>query len=403
MTDYLIRPRDPLMFRDGRPFAADPGASAESLPMPYPSTLAGALRTLAGGLTGSGWDKALATKVHALKVKGPLLAAAKTQDDWQTYLPAPADALVCTGSVSGGRRVMRLSPWRAFPGGCNPAVFRQVNGKVQFTGGAQLPLKVVKVEDENKPERGFDWWSLHDLTAWLSGADRAEVPKDVLAHPPKEDRTHVGIDGETLASKEGMLFTTESVALNDWARDAIPARALIARVEGWKTLPDSFFTPGGERRLASLQKTDIWPGFPEKLREVAEKGVKLLKLQLVTPAPFSTGWKPEWVDPQNLNAKVPIGIKDGKNIFLEKKLRLVSACVPRRQAVSGYSRMGPKAARYLAPAGSVYFFEVVGDEPVTVQEMEQLWLTSVCESPNDRGDGFGLAVPGVWRYAEGEE
>ena len=40
---------------------------------------------------------------------------------------------------------------------------------------------------------------------------------------------------------------------------------------------------------------------------------------------------------------------------------------------------------------------------MTVQEMEQLWLTSVCESPNDRGDGFGLAVPGVWRYAEGEE
>jgi CRISPR-associated protein Cmr3 len=77
--------------------------------------------------------------------------------------------------------------------------------------------------------------------------------------------------------------------------------------------------------------------------------------------------------------------------------------VPRRQAVSGHSQTGPKAARYLAPAGSVYFFEVVGDEPVTVQEMEQLWLTSVCESPNDRGDGFGLAVPGVWRYAEGEE
>ena len=48
MSLWLIVPRDPLIFRDGKPFTATPGERSNSLGFPFPSTLAGAVRTLVG-------------------------------------------------------------------------------------------------------------------------------------------------------------------------------------------------------------------------------------------------------------------------------------------------------------------------------------------------------------------
>ncbi|HZQ09120.1 MAG TPA: type III-B CRISPR module-associated Cmr3 family protein, partial [Anaerolineae bacterium] len=57
MSVWLIEPRDPLIFRDGRPFNPTPGARAISLPFPYPSTLAGAVRTRVGQNENGVFDK----------------------------------------------------------------------------------------------------------------------------------------------------------------------------------------------------------------------------------------------------------------------------------------------------------------------------------------------------------
>ena len=233
MTDYLIRPRDPLMFRDGRPFAADPGASAESLVMPFPPTLAGALRSLAGQAGGEPWGQSLRTRVYDLKLKGPLLAAAKTQDDWQTYLPAPADAVVCTDSRSGERQVMRLFPWREFSGGCNPAFFRQVNGKeneVQFADDRLLPLKV---ESEHKPERGFDWWSLGDVAVWLSVVHGAMAGTDASNRVYQIVALALTVAAVVAAGTRAMIGTSRGQR----ARAASPRSALP-----------------GERRASSLTR-----------------------------------------------------------------------------------------------------------------------------------------------------
>ena len=42
----LIEPRDPVIFRDGKPFAL--GLSARSIGFPMPSTVIGAIRTRCG-------------------------------------------------------------------------------------------------------------------------------------------------------------------------------------------------------------------------------------------------------------------------------------------------------------------------------------------------------------------
>lgn len=48
MELWIIEPRDPLIARDGRPFGPYPGARARPLNFPFPSTIAGGLRTRAG-------------------------------------------------------------------------------------------------------------------------------------------------------------------------------------------------------------------------------------------------------------------------------------------------------------------------------------------------------------------
>jgi CRISPR-associated protein Cmr3 len=48
MTVWIMEPHDPLLVRDGRPFGSNPGARARSLLFPFPSTIAGGMRTRAG-------------------------------------------------------------------------------------------------------------------------------------------------------------------------------------------------------------------------------------------------------------------------------------------------------------------------------------------------------------------
>ena len=95
MSVWLIQPRDPLVFRDGKPFNATPGARAKSLPFPYPSVLAGGVRTRAGQDETGRFDSRQIDRLLQLNIRGPILVALDEAEDvkgW--YFPAPADSLV---------------------------------------------------------------------------------------------------------------------------------------------------------------------------------------------------------------------------------------------------------------------------------------------------------------------
>jgi CRISPR-associated protein Cmr3 len=109
-------------------------------------------------------------------------------------------------------------------------------------------------------------------------------------------------------------------------------------------------------------------------------------MMLATPAIFSKGWLPGWIDEASLTGIVP-----GTNLLT----RLVSAVVGRWTAVSGWNhagKHGPKPLRRMAPEGSVYFFERLGGSV----EWEKLWLRSVCDDERNRNDGFGVTLWGAW-------
>jgi CRISPR-associated protein Cmr3 len=377
MQTIRLRGIDPLLFRDGRPFSDELGAQrADSLPVPYPGVIAGAVRTAVGNASGWDWKNGGPARAQALSVHGPVVCIG----DGKPVVAAPADAVIYRkdNEKNNPLQCMCLRP-KAVPNdsGCN------------MPDGV-LP---VTVTNEEKPERGYRLWLWSDLEKWLAeptGAGFDPLPEGFanIGLPAVEERTHVQIGANGIA-EDGMLFTTASVVPLERRRDKDDKKierdwSYLVRVASETDIKGPLFL-GGERRVAVAEAGTPadWPACPDALKARLASSAKI-RMVLITPAIFSGGWKPGWAG----------GAPPGTN---GPKLKLVSACVPRREAVSGwdYEKRGPKAVRWLVPAGSVFFFEAEGD---TLPLASSAWLAPVSDNEQDRRDGYGLAVWGIWDY-----
>ncbi len=374
-----ITPHDPIIARDARPFGF--GLRMKSLDWPYPSVLAGSVRTMLGKMNGSRFDGETVKKLKNVSVSGPLPFY-----NGDIYLPAPADILV-EEKKDGSRITHAVRPMAMRKGeGCN------------------LPYKDLlpsmlpeNVSDGFKPAKIAPFWSMEKVMAWLKddgmpfdappSPDNVKKAQGFLDYPKKESRTHVKIKRESGTAEDEMLF--ETVGLDFGAKGI----QIAARVDTgdflWK---NSFHPLGGERRLA-YWKAGKDPGWscPREIMD-AFREKHHLRMVLATPAVFSGGWLPGWIDKGTFKGRPP-GAPDSIT------LRLVSACVNRWKPLSGWSlETGrPKPIRRLVPAGSVYFFEVTKGNPADL--VEPLWLRPVSDAMGgqDYGrDGFGLALWGVW-------
>ncbi|MBM3493953.1 MAG: type III-B CRISPR module-associated protein Cmr3 [Armatimonadetes bacterium] len=374
MQTIRIRGVDPLLFRDGRPFSEELGAQrADSLPVPYPGVVAGAVRTAVGNAVPGEWTPDKAAKARELAVHGPVVAIGHGRP----VVAAPADAVLYRkdNDEKNPLQCMCLRPVAVPEGaGCN-------------IPDGMLPLDVTH---EEKPEPGHRFWAWNDLERWLGAAEGEDfdpVPDKFpnIGYPAVEERTHVKIGTNGIA-EDGMLFTTASVCPMERRKtDDGPIErdwSYLVRVAHDQAVSGPLFL-GGERRVAVADKADAksWPTCPDDLK-IALAESKRIRMALVTPAIFAGGWKPGWAggSPPGLNGP---------------KLTLKAACVPRREAVSGwdYAARGPKAVRWLVPAGSVFFFEAEGDTSALASDG---WLAPVSDNDQDRLDGYGLAVWGIW-------
>jgi CRISPR-associated protein Cmr3 len=356
----LIQPRDPAIFRDGKPFTA--GAPARSIPWPMPSAVIGAIRTRLGRLTN--YDDETIRRLRKIEQCGPFLAV-KTDGTRALTFPAPADA-VAFATEDGQLEICPMRPETL------------ADGEGMDTPDGLRP--VLGGHDRKRTEMPPFWlakWTMEWLAAGGRGAVRRS-PVDVgLSHLSRQRRIHVKIEAGLQTAEKGMLFGTEGLEFED---NAICSRIRYGDDEEWAPL-ERLAPLGAERRLAYWwEQTMDWPAAPEWLAES-----RLVRLQLVTPGCFDEGWKPKW-----MARGTPPGL-DGL------ELALVGAAVPRAAALSGWDltkrgKHGEKATRFLAPAGSVYFCEVKRGDP------RRLWLRSIADQEQDRRDGFGLVLCGVWQW-----
>lgn len=418
-----IQPLDSIMVRDGRPFNNTPGVRAHTLGDITPSVLAGTVRTmLAKRRQAYNGSSSPIDYFSKLPVFGPLYR-------WQgsLYYPMPQDAeLYEENGKIGLHKVMPVNP-DSFKG--DGQGFYGIGADGRLEDKLWLPLGAGKHKAvQNAPAYvSADWmqrWLSESLTEAQVAAQINKWREEVKAQaqkPPfyiedahvapheaplflpafhRQERTHTAIDAERHAAKEKYLYSTESLVFPDGltleAEVDLPAGEL-----GWTGELSELHTMGGERRLAHFSgaaeppsQQVLW-GCPDEIKKSLE-GVGYIRMVLATPAFFRKGWQPGWL-----------------NEYLESqplwdtgvKLRLLWACIPRWQPVSGWSysqqRKGfnEKAIRRLVPAGSVYFFRVLEGNASCLAET--CWLQSVSDANRRKGafdkeDGYGLALWGKW-------
>ncbi|GIQ66998.1 CRISPR-associated protein Cmr3 [Paenibacillus cisolokensis] len=387
----FIQPLEPLMLRDGRPFGATPGAEARSLDQITPGVLAGSLRTMLGKeLHRSNVGDLQNSPIYRSDVRGPLYMWGE-----RLFFPMPQDVEVYERKRADGSREVYVAGRRP----CRPPEDRSKLGFLGTgtTGLHEERLWPVMTNASAKPFRPAPAFiSKEWMIRWLcEEADEeqwTEAIQDWLNHrrepqsnrsPEKdsdhfrepfvrETRVHTSINAEKYVAQDQELYSTEYVTLPSDV-------SIVASIDTpddcpWPEEVNGIHSFGGRRRLAYFQELydqqEIW-ACPERILQVVDRHARTsettyLRMVLTTPAYFSKGWIPGW-----LNEELKSADKDkfSKLFGVDLTLELVWACLPRWQPVSGWSYSArrahrrEKAVRRMAPAGSVYFLKLQMEVP----------------------------------------
>jgi CRISPR-associated protein Cmr3 len=386
MSVWLIEPLDPLIARDGRPAAV---GQFHTVGFPYPSMVAGAVRTrigIPGGAFSVPGD-ALQELKEKVRVRGPLLAELDPEGDVQQWLaPAPRDAVILNDSDERPA-LKRLVPRPLSPGEAMDSLPEK----------ELIPLGFEGSETYGKPPAGVPvFWTWSELESWLEkpedrpGVDLRSLGIDRL---PVETRSHLAIQPGERVGLDGMLFQTAGLRfLQEGASRLEPRRFALsletgsANVAGRDLALERQIAPlGGERRLARWSPaSQEWPRMPESIRKTIVE-TRRARLLLLTPALFEEGTLPAWS-----GTAWPLGGTVAATVR--------AAAVQRPEVVSGWDLATGRAkkTRRLAPSGSVYFLELQGSETDLQDWCENTWLACVSDGEQDRRDGFGMAALGTW-------
>lgn len=388
MTIWLIEPRDPLIVRDARPFGPNPGARAKSLSFPFPSTIAGGVRTNAGKDSKTGVFDTSNENVKVVKgigVRGPILFNADADNDEERWLlPAPADALLLKPSTGDEMAQLHQLQPLACPAGVQSDLPEGL-----------LPVGLPQPEKSKPHKNAPQFWYWKHFSAWLVSPQEGEVSLEELGlrQLSQDRRMHVAIKPETLTGDDGALFSTSGLEFTYIPHIAeLPQLSQNKRLAVAVAVQDSTLETleidaglaslGGERRLMHWQRCEAsLPQMPDGLlASIVATGY--CRVILLTPAYFEQGWRPTWLCEERKGVKV----------------ELKATAVDTPQVVSGWDFVakGPKPTRRLAPAGSVYYLKLDGSPEAIAAWVEDIWFKNVSDLPEDRLAGFGLAAVGAW-------
>lgn len=348
MNTLFLEPLDVLYLRGNQHFGTA-GAHGAALMPPWPSLVAGAIRSrlMAEGET----IESLAN----FRLLHFGLGLWHKDGTAETLLPLPADVLVAADKTLDDARYARPVPL--------PESIASSNA---------LPsLPAFALDKPAKPVGGL-WLTSEGIRAWLNGAP---IAPNHLRHSGKlwrtDPRLGIALDPTKRSAADGKIYTAEAVALCEGV-------GFVARYDGAPALPEnSLVRLGGDGRGAVAHTATLASPEPDWTRIEKEGRFRLL---LLTPGLFADGWKPQGVPGE-----------------------LIAACVNRGETISGWDmaandkRGAPKTAQRVAPAGSVYWFGKLADlAALRVLADNGLPL----DDPARRAEGFNRCLVAPWAKEE---
>lgn len=405
MTNYLIEPLAPLVFRSGKPFGSQ--ASAADVIFPLPSAAAGLIRATSINQKQANLDehsvKDVANQSYqqilSIKATGPYLAKFdESLQHIEILVPKPADALYFEAQTDSDKendtsakvQLVRLAP-KPLDADC----------------GSDLPDGLLPVQmDEpikGKPKPGPTYWTLEHLKKWQAGSDidMEALQREGVSQLPIDLRTHVAIDSKSKASKTGQLFQTASFDFgyakiegeNTSGRSVWQDHRLGFIIQTDQNLDEDMVTFGGERRLSKFSSIGSSADFYDDSLEVLLNKINDangFRLTFLTPCIFANGYLPAWLDATTKKGTLP---------HTTIPVSLTACAIDKWQPVSGWDSIlwKPKAMRKAVSSGSVYWFTL--DSKLSLSDIEPLLYHVWSDDSQDKRDGFGSAIIAPWHSA----
>ena len=372
-TSLFIEPLDTLALRGNRLFG-DPGSYGEALMPPWPSVAAGAIRSWI--LAAEGLDLAA---FAAGQVPHPTLGTPAQPGSFTLaafhlarrlangsigllYAP-PADLEIVetaqAGVVTPTVTVRRMKPTPLHTAlACSASLQR---------------VPVLAQDSRAKPVAGR-WLTAQGWLAYLRG--HAVEPGHLLKSSELWDFDHrvgLAIDAALGRAEDSKLFSLNVVVMRQGV-------GFAARVAGAQPPASGMLRLGGDGRGAQVQQAEIaWP--QPDFNAIAKAGKA--RLVLTSPGVFQQGWLPTGTTRADANTLCfdQHGVSG----------RLVAACVPRAEVVSGFdlAQWQPKPAQRAAPTGSVYWLDQLKAKPDALRKLAEtgLWADAQPHDPR-RAEGF---------------
>jgi len=395
IVSVALEPRDGTFLKDGRGWFTSESNRAGTLVWPFGTTVRGAVRAALGHAVEADRRSSLGQKDwlplnEDVEVSAVLPLARRVGDEgsWactSRLWPAPLDTTLLDGQAN----VVGLEPVAA------PASILSLDDADESAAIAAM-LHPRHAAGLAKPLPMPRFWSDASFIAWLCGKAPERHAIEHTPQPGVRTQTHVCINRETGTADEGKLFSGGVVEPHTRGSDGNLLQWSFAAVS---------HTLGGLRagrldgrvvRLGADGRTAVCQLLPESLfaipadlEQAFTAGSRGMRLVLVGPASFDSGWRP-----------ASLAVRNGRFIGRFAGLDDVvvhGACVGRPEHVSGWdvANGSPKSTRRLAPAGSVYFLSKRSGEPFSAADARAVWLASVGE-PIHRPDRLGAVVPGIW-------
>ncbi len=386
----FIRPLDTICCRDGRPFTAGEGVMAKTMFPPLPSTFYGAIRSAILANNGKSFNEfqdrdtpyddlpevGTAKQQGNLSISGPCLAEKpKNSINYDFYFPSPAHFVE--------EKEIKDNFHKLIP----------VNGNIESNMVSDLKIPINFIKGPRKVVNRFDGYLNFNGTQKLLWSETKVPEKKDTCHAEVLFRTlwQVGLK-RTLGKRtaeEGQLYS-----MGHYQMTSSGSSGFYIKVKGLtQDLRPGILKLGGEWRAATYEKSDQPPFHDNHMKQITDLIFhhKRFFLWLITPAVFKHGLLPGFLDKSSL-----------KGILKKVLVRLTTCQTIQKKYIGGF-RLGKggdgksKTGYYAVPAGSVYFFDLVGDEDRnTISDFvkNQMFETMEGQLDSMAQQGFGTTLIG---------
>lgn len=359
-----LKALDTLFFRDGKPFNKDGDNWVSCFFPPASSVFYGAIRSafFADNISQLRLANTSGDPTSTLRIKGVFLLINNN-----LYFPLPLDMV----KNKGKKEIVRLLNLKE----CN------------FV--SNCPTEMVLLADEGSEVESIKDGLLDDISLkdYLSGTVQQLPFRQMSEFVTQEPKIGVGLNPVTGQVRDGHLYRVGMVrpsTISKKSQGNYNTRnvSILIDFEGLTLPPEGFMKVGGEGKAAYYEhyeggsiatSTSDWVNFD----------TNRFKVYLATPAKFSNGWLPNWIDETTLTGT-----------YKGHSLRLLTAAIGRYVSIGGFDikENRPKTMVRTVPAGSVYYFEILDNSKIQ-EVVKKFHYSNISDFDSDQG--FGLSFVGV--------